>query len=151
METLKEAKQHLKDHYKEKGTNCPCCGQFVKQYKRKLGSVMARTLIRLSKMPNEYNHVKDIVKGISDTGTNDFSKLAYWGLIDEMANDSTAKRTSGYWRITQKGHDFVNCKIVLLEHALIYNRLCNGFGGVKINIVDALGKKFNYQELMNNY
>ena len=150
METIKEAKQHLRANFKHKGTNCPCCGQFVKLYKRKLGSVMARTLIQLYKMDKEFNHVREIVKGISETGTNDFSKLAYWGLIDEMSNDSLAKRTSGFWRITPKGRQFVERKITVNQYALIYNRLCEGFSVETINISEALGKKFNYNELMTN-
>jgi len=35
--TILEAKQLLKDNFAQ-GIECPCCGQFVKRYKRKLNS-----------------------------------------------------------------------------------------------------------------
>lgn len=148
METIKEVKEHLRENF-ENGTECPCCGQFVKLYKRKFGSVMARTLIRLNRMPHHYNHVKDIVQGISDTGTNDFSKMKYWGLIEEQSNDDNGKKNSGYWAITQKGEEFVNMRLEIPSHAFVYNSTLQGFSNGYTNIIQALGNKFNYKELMN--
>jgi hypothetical protein len=147
METIQEGKTHLRENF-EKGTECPCCGQFVKLYKRKFGSVMARTLIRLYNMPTTYNHVKDIVKGISDTGTNDFSKMKYWGLIEEMPNDDSGKKNSGYWMITEKGEKFALGQISIPSHAFVYNSMLQGFSNTQTNIIQALGKKFDYAELM---
>ena len=88
IKTLEEAKQYLRDNY-EKGTNCLCCGQRVQRYKRKLNSSMARMLIRLNILSRnaEWVHLRDIIKGISDTGGGDFSKLSYWGLIQEKKNE----------------------------------------------------------------
>ena len=59
METIKEAKEHLRNNFEE-GIDCPCCGQFVKLYKRKLNSGMAATLIRIVKFNGSSEvHVKD--------------------------------------------------------------------------------------------
>jgi tRNA(His) 5'-end guanylyltransferase len=149
MQTIQEAKIYLRENF-DKGVNCPCCGQFVKLYKRKLNSVMARCLIKMTSLQNGYNHVREIVKGISDTGTNDFSKLKYWGLIEEMNNDDLDKKTSGYWRLTKQGLLFAKNQINVPKYAEIYNTKLIGFSAEQTNIIDSLGTKFNYNELMQN-
>lgn len=147
METIKEAKEHLAKNYKD-GTACPCCNQYVRQYKRKLNSVMARCLIKLSKMGPGYHHVKDIVKGISDTGTNDFSKLKHWNFITEQMNADTKKKHSGMWCITTSGQEFANHKTIVAEYVMIYNGQNQGFSTSYTSISESLGKKFDYQELI---
>tara|TARA_R110000772_G_scaffold74129_2_gene161590 strand:+ start:549 stop:1004 length:456 start_codon:yes stop_codon:yes gene_type:complete len=147
IETLKEAKEHLRSNF-EKGCKCPACGQFVKLYKRKFNTVMARSLISLYQLGGGFHHVKEIIKGISDTGTNDFSKLKYYGFIAEEINVETQKRTSGNWKITQTGIDFVLRNITVHSYVLLYNGKMQGFSGEQINIETALGNRFNYAELM---
>ena len=149
METIKEEKERLRSKWDD-GTKCKCCNQQVKRYKRKIGNVGARMLIRLYHLPDDFNHVKEICKGISDTGTNDFSKLLYWGLITQKPNEDETKRTSGYWKITDKGAAFVDGRIVVEKYALVYNQKVWGFSDDTASIQDALGTKFNYNELMKN-
>lgn len=151
-DTLKLAKQHLLVAGR-KGTSCPCCGQFVKLYKRKLSTVMARGLIslhHLCKGNTDYHHVSKIMTKISPTGSNDFSKLRYHGFIEEELNTNSAKKTSGNWRITPAGVAFVHKQLLAREYMLIYNTKLKGFEGDPINIEQALGNKFNYQELLTN-
>ncbi len=147
METIKEAKEHLRENYQD-GTTCPCCNQYVRLYKRKLNSVMARCLIKLNNLGEGHHHVKDIVKGISDTGTNDFSKLKHWNFITEQINVDTKKKHSGMWRITTSGQAFANYETVAAEYVLIYNGLKQGTSESRTDIIKSLGKKFDYQELM---
>lgn len=151
METLIDAKKYLRDNW-EKGTDCPCCGQLVKLYSRPMHYTMGAMLIRLYRLSQKdsgYHHVKDIAAGISDTGTNDFSKLKYWGLIEQMPKDPKEnKRTSGYWRITQRGVQFVLGQRTEHERVLIFNKKNLGLTGDQIDIKQALGERFNYNELM---
>ncbi len=147
METVSEVKEFIKLN-SEKGTHCPCCGQFVKVYKRKFNTVMVRGLISLYKLGPGYHHVRDIIKGISSTGTNDFSKLRYYGLIQEQCNTDSTKRTSGNWKITPKGELFVLNKISLPKYVFIYNANIEGFSEEFVTIEQALDNKFNYNELM---
>ncbi len=151
MQTLKEAKQHLRDNW-EKGTTCPCCGQMVKLYSRPMHHTMAAMLIRLyrlQKSPDEYHHIKHLVAGISATGTSDFSKLRYWGLVEQMPKDpKESKRTSGYWRITQRGVQFVLGQRTEHQRVLIFNKKNLGLTGNQITIKQALGDSFDYNELM---
>ena len=122
--TLDEAKQWVKDHSPD-GCICPCCKRVSKIYKRNLNSVMARCLIRLywlDKRAPGFHHVKDIVVGISDTGTNDFPKLKYWGLAVEGDKDdnNTKTRTSGFWKITEKGKLFANNKLSVFDAVYLH-------------------------------
>ena len=155
METIKEAKDYLRKNF-EKGVVCPCCRQFVKLYKRKINAVMSRTLIRLYHLdqdkPYFHHHVKEIVKDISDTGTNDFSKLLYWGLIEEKKKDPkiSKTRTSGFWIITEKGKQFVECTLKVPSYVLVYNNVVLEYSKDLINIEDSLGENFNYKKLMNS-
>lgn len=145
--TIEEAKQQLRDNW-EQGLDCPCCGQFVKLYNRKLHTVMALMLIKLYKLGEGYHHIRDFI--VTPTGTNDFSKLRYWGLVAEMPKDESdsSKRTSGFWAVTTKGTDFVHGKQSVPSHVQLFNSKKYGFTGDQITIREALGNEFNYQELM---
>jgi len=153
--TLEEAKQYLRDNFKD-GVLCPCCNQNVKEYRRKLNSSMAYGLIILFKAQkrdgfNKYIKMNEEVARLNIPSSNiEYSKLAYWGLIEEMPNTSEKKKNSGYWTITKKGIEFVNNRLLLPKYAKIYNKLCNGFEGEMISIKDSLNEKFNYTELINN-
>ena len=148
MNTLIEAKRHLRENFNT-GTDCPCCGQFVKLYKRKLGSSQSRSLILLYSLnqKSEWIHSREITKKINITG--DFAKLVYWNLILEKPKSKEDKRSSGFWKLTQRGKDFVLGNIKIPSHVFIYNASLQGFSNEQIFIHSALGKKFSYNELMN--
>ena len=150
MKTLEAAKAHLRDNWK-KGTHCPCCTQFVKLYKRKFNTVMVLSLINLSYLGAGFHHVSNIMEGISKTGTNDFSKLKYCVMIAEMSNNNKAKKTSGYWAITDKGLTFLDRSLATVpKYANIYNGQLMGFSEERTTIQGALGDGFDFHELMNN-
>ena len=149
--TIEEAKHYLRANW-EKGCKCPTCGQMVKLYKRKLHTVMALMLVKLYKLDHQkagYYHAKDFV--ITKTGTNDFSKLRYWGLIVSKDNDDTKKRASGIWAITDKGRQFVRGEISVPEKVLIFDSKYFGYDGDQIKIDRAIGAEFDYGELMTGY
>ncbi len=151
--TVSEAKQYLKDNY-QKGTVCPCCGQHVQLYRYSMFATSARALIALYKLDQNsgriYFHVRDFAEqGSENRRAPHFTELRFWGLVEPMANTDTDKKASGYWRITDKGRDFVEGNVYVRSHILIYNGKFRGFDGDEINIQDALNKKFSYAELMN--
>jgi len=129
------------------GSNCPCCGQLVKIYRRKLYGQMAYQLILLYKMGGGFHHIKKL--GNPAAGGGDFAKLRYWGLVVEKPNpNDPSKRTSGYWCITLKGIQFVEGNINLPTHCNIYNGQVKTFSTTLGSIKKALGIKFNYAQLM---
>lgn len=130
---------------------CPCCEIFHKIYDRKFGAVMARQLIKLYKLGahadnNGWTHVS---KFSTPTGTGDFSKLRYWGLVEEMRNETTKKRTSGFWRITDQGVRVVRGEDRVPEYCRVLNKVPLEFKGEYISCKEALENKFNYEELMS--
>lgn len=150
--TLQEAKDWVIANRIE-GCICPTCGQIAKIYKRKLNNSMALGLIKLNKLCREstdaiYFHVNSF----TSNGGGDFAKLIYWDLVKEKEKDEeeTFKRTSGYWTITEKGRLFVQSELEVQSHIFLYDSKLLGFSDKKTNIMDSLGKKVNYLELMNS-
>lgn len=148
--TLRQAKEWLRTQT-DKGANCPCCNQFVKFYKRKLYASMSRMLIALYYMePDEYHHIQTIAKAGGTGHPGDFAKLVYWEMIIEKTLDGEDKRSSGWWKITEKGQKFVQNQLSVLSHCLVYNKKVLDRYGDSITIRDSLGKKFSYEELMGD-
>lgn len=151
METLEEGKQFLRDNW-EKGARCPCCTQFVKIYKRRIHHTMARMLINLYLLDlkeSRFYHTTEIQKELKLSGTADFAKLVYWELIEELEeNQNENTKTSGFWKITEKGRLFVQNKISVPSHAKIFDARLLGFEGDQVSIKESFGKFFNYSELM---
>lgn len=147
MDTIDEAKKHLRENW-EKGTPCPCCGQFVKLYRRKLTSGMAVALIRLYRLTkldhDEYVHITKL----GHLNGGEFAQLVRWSLIQEMPNDNDVKRTSGNWRITRDGILFVKGELSVASHVYTYNGKTIKFSKTSTDIHEALGNKFNYKEIM---
>jgi len=157
-ETLSDAQTRVDaGKYNRGGISCPCCGQLCKVYRRKLNSAMARFLIWLArytmdrgydpKVGGPWVEMDKFPRIQRRPGGGDFAKLRYWGLIEEMDNNDSAKRSSGIWRITPDGMMFVRGHGRVKEAALIYNNACIGFSVEEVTIRGALGTKFNYESL----
>lgn len=157
METIQEAKTRMRAEMR-KGVACPCCNQFVKLYKRKLNSGMAITLIRLFRhygISKDFVNVKDFLRENKYSNSHDWTLLKHWGFIEEEKTDpSQDAKSSGRWRITLKGEEFVLGILRAPSHILTYNSGFYGFEGDSIvdmiGIEQAIGNKFSYLELMNN-
>lgn len=133
-------------------TSCPCCDSTLKIYQRSINATMARQLIKLSHF-NGYTHTSHLIpSGLP--GSGDFTKLRYWGFIEEKSHDRKEhpeKRSSGYWRITPDGLEFVNLRIKAQKYAHVYQGKVIDFSGDMVSILKCLGDKFNYSELMGGF
>lgn len=141
-----EAKKWLRQRVNS-GADCPCCNQHVKVYPRSITSFMAKCLISLYKKSGFINQWISS-KAVTD-GSGDFAKLRYWGLIQEKPKEEGEdKKNSGYWRITNKGIDFVEKRIEVPKIAMIYNGTCLKFSGPDVSIEYCLRNKYSYRKLM---
>ena len=134
----------------EKGYVCKCCGQFIKSYVRKLNYSMAAVLILMSKHSKEFFHVEDWLKSIKKPQLRaDYHKLRFWGLIEAKSGvrEDGSKR-NGYYKITEAGVSFAEGKTKAMQSVVVLNNKPQGFRGEEITIRQALGEKFNYDELM---
>jgi hypothetical protein len=133
-------------------TDCPCCNQKVKLYKRPLNSQMAMWLIALVKAYRAQGRKGWIAvtdEPFKSARGGDYAKLQHWGLIEQCPNDDPKKRTSGLWRPTNEGILFADNKTLVASHVHIYNNTVMGWSQEMIAITDALGKKFDYREVIS--
>lgn len=154
--TLSECVDFIKKN-KVFGVVCPCCTQIVKVYKRKLNTGMAIELITLYRLTKNKSVEEDKyfhqTKFARVTG-GEISKLIHWGLVEQKPKSTEdaekGKKTSGSWAITEIGKEFVQGKVTVLSHIYISNKKLIGFSSEKISIKESLGKKFEYDSLMDN-
>lgn len=145
FETLAEAQEYVRIKSQD-GVHCPCCSQYVRVYSRSMYAEMARWLVLLVR---EHERTGDWVHA-ADTGARggDYAKLKAWKLVEQDINVDTNKAASGRWRPTREGIDFVHGRTKVRKKALFFDAKVMGFEGPEVSIIDALGKKFNYAELM---
>lgn len=150
-------RQKIKAHERE-GCFCPVCEGIVKVYRRKLNSTMARQLITTYRLQYDANGNSrgvewvDIFTICKDTAVagGDFAKLVYWGLIEQMPHEAgdDGKKTSGMWRITDKGISFVLGHRGVKNAVFLLNGEVVGWDDKPATIKTALGEHFDYNELM---
>lgn len=149
---LAALKKKVMNKAKDDGCSCPVCGQFVKVYKRRINSTMARGLIWANgKSPDEpWFHISSLIECISTSAGGDFAKMRYWGLVEEQYHEvgQGGRKSSGMWRITEKGRNFVNNRVCVPEYALVFDGRVLEMSKNHVDIKSCLGHKFDYNELM---
>lgn len=148
--SIEEAKTWVKKN-SETGCICPCCNRLVKVYKRRLNSGMAQEIISLYVLSYNdfeakfYHHTQ-----FAKVTGGELSKLLHWGLVSEKVNTIDDKKTSGFWSITQKGILFVENKINVEKYIYLLDAELIALSQETTNIIESLGNKFNYPELMKS-
>lgn len=161
--TLDEARAWLQANLRE-GETCPCCGQFAKIYKRPLNASMALALILMEKRfrtDDSWLHVPSFLADgnlspkMKAAIRGDWAKLKYWGLLEESPLERPdGSDRAGFYKITNLGRDFVGARVSVAKYVFLYNQTLLGlsdgnYAPAELTwIVDALGEKFNYAELM---
>ncbi len=111
--------------------------------------------------PIHTGEVLKALKGHHISGSDATSVLPLYGLIEPAADPEALKnppppssrshakgRTSGFWRPTKLGRAFALDKIKVPERIVTCLGVPEEFEGDPIGIRGALGKKFNYDEIM---
>jgi hypothetical protein len=131
---------------RDEGVICPACDQHVKVYRRKINSGMARSLMLMYRIAGrDWLHVPTQIGAKS----REEGKLAYWGLVEEEKVLRPDGGRTGYWRVTRLGELFVLNKCTVPKYARIFKgELVSLDSDEQVSIVDALGTKFNYAEMM---
>ncbi len=156
-DTLKQAKADWREVIHGDGGNCPVCERWGKVYARNLNKTMAISLQWLYTAQKEAGDPRTWID-VPNTApkhvlrTNQLATLRWWGLIErkpEDLEDKTQKHT-GFWRITLKGMDFVEGKVLVPKTVETYNAEVVGYGKELINFRTALGIKFDYSQALNS-
>lgn len=140
------------------GTTCPVCAQRVKDYDRTLNVPMVETeiwLVRLHPIFGRFLHIPTEAPSES-IGNREYGRLHNWGLAKKLADESAAdanphepkQTTSGKWRPTQKGIDFVDGLIKVPKQLFFYNKTVIGETYEQVSVYDVLGGKKEHANLM---
>lgn len=152
MKTIEDAKNFLRGNY-AKGCTCPCCGRYVKLYKRALHKGMALDLIRVHKATisrqDEFVHVEEILQVGGKSLSHNFGMFAMWELAEPSPEEVDGKKTAGAWKLTRLGRDFVSGRVKVPKRVHVYNGRVYERSTETVSIREALGSKFDYDKLMS--
>jgi hypothetical protein len=147
FDSFAEAQRFVQDN-RRSGVVCPCCGQFAKVYKRKLHSGMAAALCKIWRVARTWAdpftpfHLGEVLMD-SHQLIADSAKLRFWGLIKAV--------DTSRWRLTYTGVAFAKHEVSVPRHALLYNdELLQLIDDESIDVRQALGDRFDYEELMRS-
>ena len=134
----------------EEGVWCTSCGKWAKKYRRAMGASIAKFLIDLYRaQQNHDRHWKTRELYPRDNKASTEGVLArHWGLIDIIEETNKAGAPVGSYKLTEKGRRFIHVLEYVPSHVYLYNGQCLGLDGKLMSIREALGKKFDYDELM---
>ena len=124
---------------------CECCGSSINIWKKPLIGIAICELIKLYniyKIDNTPVHISKFSKQRSN-----FYTLAYWGLI-KGSDKVDGKKTAGLWVPTDKAVKFIKNEITIPSYAVTKNNKLITLTGEEKTIIQSLGKKFNYDELI---
>ena len=157
--TIEEGKRFLTERWRE-GVCCPLCTQMVKLYRRKLSSQMARALLliyrhfaadaRLARDPNYWLDVNDFLLQCGvNSGEANVALLRHWNLLERKPERQGDGNRAGLYRMTELGCRFARGAVAVPKDVFLFNdRLYEPVEAVeRITIKEALGSKFNYEEL----
>ena len=147
---IEQARDETQAAARDGGCECPVCDQFVKVYRHSISATVLKTFVdAFNAHGMNYFHI-DYINKLNPKNGGSFAKLRHWNLIQELPKDpqDKSKRTSGQWKITSNGYDFIMNIYQIPKYALLYNGRCLGFEGDMLSIGDVTDK-FSLDELMN--
>lgn len=132
IDSLASLRSGWKDTIHGDGGKCPVCDRFGAVYDRKINESMAKALLWL------YDRNTDLgvrtwidvpnTAPASLLRTNQLSTLRWWGLVERQQPEPGSKtKHSGMWRITLKGADFVEGKLLVPLKVFTYAGEVVGF------------------------
>ncbi|HLA59029.1 MAG TPA: hypothetical protein VK622_09725 [Puia sp.] len=134
----------------DKGYTCECCGAFHKRYYRRLNANMAMALLAVYHYGGDkFVHVEKLMKEKGLPRSGDFPYLCHWKLLEKkVADREDGSSRNGFYKITDYGKLFVRSEITVQQTLIYYKGKAEGFEGKEISIADAIGKKFDFRELL---
>jgi hypothetical protein len=95
----------------------------------------------------EWVHVVTDMKDESTASRGDWAKLRFWGLIEEKPNTDKKKKSSGYWRLTDLGKQFVRGEISVPRVKVFRDGMVVETSEELVSITEALGEPFDYRKV----
>ena len=164
QKTLKQATEEFQRELKDNhAAICQLCSKRTTIWKRWLSATLIKPLIVLyhhdRQHPGEWKHLVGDVN-YSTLGV-DYGKLIHFGLIENMSKElkkqgkpykrKDGNPCAGKYRITELGRSFVRGEVKIRDHVYVLDNSVIEVQGDTFTLIDvrqALGKEFNYDELM---
>jgi hypothetical protein len=122
---------------------CPCCNRIGQVYRRKVSHGMVVALVAFhnaSGADRKWVHYGPTITKFRGQipGIADYSKLKWWGLIEpkealafekQAVREDEDKSSSGLWRITPRGQEFVSGYISIHEYCHVWDDRPRRFSG----------------------
>lgn len=138
--TLGDARAYV-DGRLDAGVVCPCCYRHVQRYRTAMNRRHGRILAHLFSA-GTWVHVDEMPH-------RDVAFLRHWGLVQEQPKEEgSKKKTSGVWKLTAEGEDFVALRIRVPSHAVTLRGELLYLDGTPITHTDVLPRDFDYRALM---
>lgn len=136
------------------GHDCPVCSRRVKVYRRPLTSVGARAIAALYQEHGlRFGHMADVARKHLPESASQGGYLVlgqHWGLIEaEPVIRGDVGRT-GYWRVTDRGEQWLAGEISVPKYARLLKGVCLALEGDLVTRDDALGQGFDFRALMRD-
>ena len=144
--TLAEVREYLMNLRETTGAVCPCCGRVVKSYPRKVNRNCAKFLLSLIRVWREQGSVGWVHYKRCVYTSRDYNYMQHFGLVTTPVEEGQEGR--GFWQPTQEGIAFAEGRIRVPEGAQIYNNEILWYSRNTVDIMEALGSPFDYEELM---
>lgn len=111
---------------------------------------MALALILLLKQnTSEFVHMENLILSKGHKRCGDFSYLTWYNHIEKMNGDRPdGSAKNGHYRIKPAGIAFAEGRATVSKKFIMVGGDFKGFEGKQIDIYEALGTKFSYNELM---
>ncbi len=142
---------------KERRQECAACDQDVNVHKHKVTWAQATALAVLVDMYEDtpgYHHISDIKRQTRfrskkpELILSHFSVMAKWSLIEDEPNfTDPEKRTSGMWRPTQRGIDFVYNQYLISKYLWTFDNRIMYESPETTSIKGATGEQFSWPEM----
>ena len=127
----------------EDGVRCPCCNQFAKIYYRHITGRVVRALVNLYNRRGNWQRLPPL-----DPSRGEAARMSYWNLIEERPVVREDGGRAGWWRITEKGVEWLNERIFIQEYARVYDSELLALMGSPYWVRDAVKNKFDLRKLM---
>ena len=122
---------------------CWMCRKRVHSDKRKLDSIMARTLCKLFTRDRAHPGAFHDYRRLMEAGrVGECSSLQYWELVERDV------LRPGYYRITEKGRAFIRRELTVPRAVWVYMRQVRHVSKRQTDIDQALGDKYVLEEMI---
>jgi len=123
--------------------HCETCGQQVGEYKYKMSKGAIRvlqSLFQMQKTGYDYFYYKDF----NEYGKAcDWPYMRYFGVVEAMPRVK-GQNCTGYWRLTEKGKQFLRGELLLPTTVHLEGKTVIQFSGDDVS-VDSLVPEWNYE------